>query len=94
MNTTINKTIDDWCKREALGQTLSSWDDDESPDGNYDAVVDELEELGDTWVESDTIVVWQPFEYEYARFVADQIDSLYNSYRSCAEFVLANKEGN
>lgn len=90
----LSPEIIEWCKYEALGQVLTEWENmDKTPCG-YEEVIESLEKDGDTWNSNDKISVWVAFEDQWATFLADQIQSLYDSYISCAEFALKNTKEN
>jgi hypothetical protein len=82
---TITPAVVEWCQNEALGQVLSDWGD-----LTYYQVIESLESDGQGYSSHKDIVVWQPFEDQWADFVADQISSLYTSYLDCAKFAKEN----
>ena len=94
----LSPAVIEWCKREALGQCLTQWGkDSELP---YDEVIEALESAYDNDVDVyDThgIMLWEQYEDEPLKWVANQIESLYDSYICCAEFALGwdtpNEEG-
>ena len=81
-----------WACDEALGQCLVSWGE-----LSYAEVIARLQladETTDVDVEVDLmedILVWQPFEGLSYTNLADQLDSLRNSYVEMAQFVLGGK---
>jgi hypothetical protein len=85
-------SIDEWCQYEALGQCLTQWGKETELD--YTTVVKLLWEDDVDWsdlYDNHGIMVWTIFEDYEPAWVADQIESLYDSYIKCAEFAL--KEG-
>jgi hypothetical protein len=81
----LSPAIIDWCKQEALGQVLTSWGD-----LTYEDVIESLEGDEQSYPSHEDILVWQPFEGQWAEFLVDQIESLYSSYVKCAEFTQLN----
>lgn len=81
----VPQAVTDWCKEQALMQTLTEWGS-----LSYEEVIDSLNADSDTYNTNDSIVVWQPFEDQWGRFLAEQIQALFDSFIDCAEF--ARKE--
>ena len=90
-----------WCKYEALGQCLTEWGEDNSL--SYEDVLgrlkfaDEDNDMEEVAKAIEPILVWEAFEDRGWGWLADQIESLYDSYICCAEFALGwdtpNEEG-
>lgn len=92
MNTTINKTTDDWCKREALGHVLTDWvgyTGEETGDWGYDAVMAELEALGQDWLPS-TITEYYLYENHNAAGIAEVLRDRYHALVASAKFAINN----
>lgn len=87
----LSPEVIEWCKTEALGQCLTEWGE-----LTYEEVIESLEADEQGYPSHEEISVWQPFEGQWAEFLVDQIESLYDSYISCAKFALGftnkNKE--
>lgn len=96
----LSPSIIEWCKYEALGQCLTQWSTmDDTPCG-YEEVLELLrdEDLTDVdRYDKHGIMVWNKYEDEDPEWLADHIESLYESYINCAEFALGwdipNEEG-
>lgn len=78
----LSPAIIEWCKGQALGQVLTSWGD-----LSYEQVIESLEADEQSYPSHEDIMVWLPFEDQWAEFIVEQIQSLYDSYVACATFV-------
>lgn len=91
----LSPQVIEWCQTEALGQVLVSWGNDDTR-LSYEEVIQKLQSIGSASVwevtqeqdASDFIMVWDAFEDNTANWIADQIESMYDSYISCAEFAV------
>jgi len=75
------------CQDEALGQVLTAWGREDETDLDYPEV---LELLRDKDITSDDlydhgILVWATFDDQTPEWIADQIESLYDSYIAIAK---------
>lgn len=84
----LSENIIEECQRRALGQVLSDW-------GNlsYSEVVESLEGDEQSYPSHPDIVVWQPFEDQWAEFLVEHIEDLFSSFKSLAESVLEEVKG-
>ena len=67
------------CQREALGQTLSEYNE-----LTFDEVIESLEKDGFEVNSNDDIIVWEPFEFWAGDDIAEQIQSLYSAFEMVA----------
>lgn len=88
----LSPEVIEWCKYEALGQCLTEWGDDNSLP--YEEVLgrlkfaDESNDIEEIAKAVEPILIWSAYEDQGWGWVANQIESLYDSYICCAEFAL------
>lgn len=88
----LKPSVIEWCKYEALGQCLTEWGDDNSL--SYENVLerlrfaDDADDLEEISKAVEPILVWETFEDQGWGWLANQIESLYDSYICCAEYAL------
>lgn len=83
-------SIIDWCKTEALSQCLVAWGQD-STELSFDRVLELLREKDASSYELSTkheIMFWYAYENEQPYWVANRVESIYESCVECAEFTI------
>lgn len=77
----LPKSIIEYCQREALGQTLTSWGD-----FTYVQIVSALRVHNRSVVEHDDFLIWEKYEDEDWGDLADIIEDIFESYKAVALF--------
>jgi hypothetical protein len=75
----LSDSIINNCQQRALGQVLTDWGS-----LSYNEVIESLEADDQSYPSHPDIMVWQPFEDQWAEFIVEQIQELFLSFRSLA----------
>ncbi|CAB4124043.1 hypothetical protein UFOVP45_114 [uncultured Caudovirales phage] len=89
MSINLSPALINDCQQRALGHVLSEWGS-----LTYEQVIESLEADSDTYPTHPDIVVWQPFEDQWSKFLAEEIENLFASFKAIAESALASSEAN
>ena len=89
-NPDLPTAIIEWCKTEALSQCLIAWGQD-STKLTFDQVLELLREKDansyDLYTQHE-IIFWDAYENEQPYWVANRIESIYESCIECSEFTI------